>query len=70
VPLNAANSAEVRQLYQPLRLSPTYHQADQTVDVKVDPMADCVENRDRWSGAQRIWDQRLGFIRGQGTVQQ
>jgi hypothetical protein len=51
VPLNAANSAEVRQLYQPLRLSPTYHQAAQTVGVKVDPMADCVGNRDRWSGA-------------------
>jgi hypothetical protein len=45
VPLNAANSADVRQLYQPLRLSPTYHHhhVDQTAGVKVDPMADCVE---------------------------
>jgi hypothetical protein len=41
--LGRAQAEERRQLYESLRLSLTYHHAEQIVDVEIDPLADRVD---------------------------
>lgn len=56
--LNAAEPAELSELYEGLKLSLTYNYADQMVGVEIDPLADRVV-KSRLRGGTRTLTTRL-----------
>jgi hypothetical protein len=58
--LYRTQAEERRQLYESLRLSLIYHQADQIVDIEVDQLADRVDNY-RLRGAIRTLTMRISL---------
>ncbi len=58
--LDRAEPEHLSELYSALRLSLTYHHAEQVVDVEVDPLADRVDKL-RVRGGTRTLTTRLTF---------